>query len=102
MDEGDLIRLGLLLVAVLFSAFFSSSEAAFLSLQRARITDLVNTGVPGAARVARMAPRAASICRALRLYPAVMARRAGVSVKGRGGVQCAGFSAACNSGSGSG
>ena len=44
-------------LAILFlvlSAFFSSSEAAFLSLQKATVAHLVNTGVPGARRVARM------------------------------------------------
>ena len=44
----------LALVFLIFSAFFSSSEAAFLSLQKATIAHLVNTGVPGARRVARM------------------------------------------------
>ena len=44
----------LVLVCMLLSAFFSSSEAAFLSLQRTRITYLVSTGVAGASRVARM------------------------------------------------
>ena len=44
-----------ILVCILLSAFFSSSEAAFLSLQRtARLTHLVNTGAAGAARVAGM------------------------------------------------
>ena len=46
--------LGLVLVLLVVSAFFSSSEAAFLSLQRTRIAHLVSTGVPGARRVARM------------------------------------------------
>ena len=36
------------------SAFFSSSEAAFLSLQRTRIAHLVSTGAAGASRVAQM------------------------------------------------
>ena len=44
----------LALVFLVFSAFFSSSEAAFLSLQRATVAHLVNTGAPGAQRVARM------------------------------------------------
>ena len=54
MPDGDLVSLVLILVFLVFSAFFSSSEAAFLSLQRTRLTHLVTTGVPGAARVARM------------------------------------------------
>ena len=55
MDEGDLIRLGLLLVAVLFSAFFSGSEAAFLSLDRGRVAQLQRSGGKRAERVARLA-----------------------------------------------
>ena len=55
MDEGDLIRLGLLLVAVLFSAFFSGSEAAFLSLDRGRVAQLQRSGGRRAERVARLA-----------------------------------------------
>ena len=54
MPEGESLRLILILVFLILSAFFSSSEAAFLSLQRTRLTHLVNTGVPGAERVARM------------------------------------------------
>ena len=54
MSEGESIGLTLSLVFLIFSAFFSSSEAAFLSLQRARLAHLVNTGAPGAARVAGM------------------------------------------------
>ncbi len=42
------------LVCIFLSAFFSSSEAAFLSLQRTRVTHLVGTGAPGASRVAQM------------------------------------------------
>ena len=45
----------LLIVAFLIlSAFFSSSEAAFLSFQRSRLSHLVNTNVPGAKRVSQM------------------------------------------------
>ena len=49
------IELTVVVLCVLLSAFFSSAEAAFLSVQRtARLTHLVKTGVPAAARVARM------------------------------------------------
>ena len=44
----------LLFVCLLLSAFFSSSEAAFLSAQKLRIRHLANTGVRGAERVSRM------------------------------------------------
>ncbi|MDP6452637.1 MAG: hemolysin family protein [SAR202 cluster bacterium] len=54
MVEGGTLSLILVGVFLVFSAFFSSSEAAFLSLQRTRITHLVSTGIPGAKRVADM------------------------------------------------
>ena len=52
-DEGFLyiVLVGVFLV---LSGFFSSSEAAFLSVQRTRIAHLVSEGVPGAKRVADM------------------------------------------------
>lgn len=48
---GSLILIG---VSLLLSAFFSSSETAFFSLQKTRIAHLVSTGAPGAGRVSRM------------------------------------------------
>ena len=48
MDTGDVIRLVLLGVAVLLSAFFAASEAAFLSVQRSRLAALVLDRVKGA------------------------------------------------------
>ena len=52
-DEGflNLVLVGVFLV---LSGFFSSSEAAFLSVQRTRIAHLVSEGIPGARRVANM------------------------------------------------
>lgn len=48
-------ELAIVVVCVFLSAFFSSSEAAFLSVRRSpRLAHLVNVGVPGAARVSRM------------------------------------------------
>lgn len=44
----------LLAVFLLFSAFFSGSEAALLSVQRLRLRHLVSTKTAGAARVERM------------------------------------------------
>ena len=44
----------LVFIFLLLSAFFSSSEAAFLSLQRTRLAHLVSTDTAGAERVARM------------------------------------------------
>ena len=54
MSEVGPLSIVLIVASVLFSGFFSSSEAAFLSLQRTRIAHLVATGVPGARRVAGM------------------------------------------------
>ena len=54
MSGADALSLVILVVFLIFSAFFSSSEAAFLSLERIRIAHLVNTGIPGAKRVANM------------------------------------------------
>ena len=52
MDQA--LYLILLLPCLLLSAFFSSSEAAFLSLRKVRIRGLVEKRVAGAERVARM------------------------------------------------
>ncbi|MBT9160886.1 MAG: Hemolysin C [Dehalococcoidia bacterium] len=41
-------------ICLLFSAFFSSSETAFISLERARIRHMVKTGVAGAEEVAKL------------------------------------------------
>lgn len=57
MPDSGAFSLILLIVFLIFSAFFSSSEAAFLSLERIRITHLVNTDIPGARRVAEMIER---------------------------------------------
>ncbi len=47
----------LLLACLVLSAFFASSETAFISLQRFRVEHLVSTGVDEANRVARMIER---------------------------------------------
>ncbi len=51
----------LLVPFLLLSAFFSSSEAAFLSLRKVRIRRLVEDAVPGAERVARMVDEPAKV-----------------------------------------
>lgn len=51
VDLGSIIFIG---ISLLLSAFFSSSETAFFSLQKTRIAHLVNTGAAGSGRVARM------------------------------------------------
>ena len=55
MEESDYIKLGLMVLFLVLSAFFSGTETAFIALQRVRMIHLVNTGVPGAQRVFRMA-----------------------------------------------
>jgi putative hemolysin len=51
------LYLVLLLVCLVLSAFFSSSETAFISLERFRVQHLVETKVRGARRVAKMLER---------------------------------------------
>ena len=51
------LYLVLFILCLLLSAFFSSSETAFISLQRIRIQHLVENNVRGARRVARMIER---------------------------------------------
>ena len=57
MDTDGTLFLVFLFVCLLLSAFFSSSETAFISLQRIRVEHLVNTKVAGAGRVAKMLQR---------------------------------------------
>ena len=52
--DGDFLSLALVFILLAFSAFFASSESAFLSVQRTRLAHLVSEGVPGARRVAEM------------------------------------------------
>lgn len=53
----EALYLVLLLACFLLSAFFSSSETAFIALQRIRVEHLVNTKVVGAERIAKMLER---------------------------------------------
>ena len=54
MTAENTINVALILIFLGLSGFFSSSEAAFLSIQKTRLTHLVNTNVPGAQKVADM------------------------------------------------
>ncbi len=54
MDNTVTLYLVLALVCVLLSAFFSSSETAFISLQKIRIKHMERTGVARAGRVAKL------------------------------------------------
>ncbi|MEE9199174.1 MAG: DUF21 domain-containing protein, partial [Dehalococcoidia bacterium] len=51
--EATIISVILIVVFLLMSAFFSSSETAFISLQRVRMLHLANIGHPGARGMAR-------------------------------------------------
>ena len=55
METSDAIRLVLLGFAVLLSAFFAGSEAAFLSVQRSRLAALILDKVKGAETVEKLA-----------------------------------------------
>ncbi len=57
MSGIETLYLVFLIICLLLSAFFSSSETAFISLQRIRVKHLVNTKVRGAKRVAKMVER---------------------------------------------
>lgn len=54
MTGMEIIYLVMFFVCLLLSAFFSSSETAFVALQRIRVEHMVNTEVAGAKRVAKM------------------------------------------------
>lgn len=57
MDDGDSWLLLAFLICLAFSAFFSSAEAAFISLSRLRIRYLVDSGVKGASQLAKAADK---------------------------------------------
>ena len=57
MDSDDLWKLILLVMCLILSAFFSSSETAFIALPRARLIHLLHIGRPKAALVDRMVKR---------------------------------------------
>ncbi len=57
MESLDTLYLVLICICLLLSAFFSSSETAFIALQKVRVKHQVSTGVTGAARVAKIMER---------------------------------------------
>jgi len=57
LDDGDSWLLLAFLICLAFSAFFSSAEAAFISLPRLRIRYLVDNGVKGARQLAKAADK---------------------------------------------
>ncbi len=61
MDQVSAIYLILLVPSLLLSAFFSSSEAALLSLRKVRMRHLVESGAHGAERVAEMVDQPAKV-----------------------------------------
>ena len=56
-DGINILYLILFFLCLLLSAFFSSAEVAFISLQKIRLRHLIHTGVAGAEQVARMTER---------------------------------------------
>ena len=57
MAEAQLSSLILIGICILLSAFFASSESAFLKLERVRLAHFVNTNRPGAQLIADMLER---------------------------------------------
>lgn len=57
MDSTDVLYLVLLFLCLGVSAFFSSAETAFVSLQRVRVKHMVETKVMGAEHILRMTER---------------------------------------------
>ena len=55
MESGDTIRLIIFLITLMFSAMFSGTEAAFLSIQRGRLAALTRSDPQKARKVARFA-----------------------------------------------
>ena len=53
----EVLYLVILFICLILSAFFSSSETAFISLERFRVQHMVETKVKGAKRVAKMLER---------------------------------------------
>jgi len=67
MGGTELIYLILIIVFIGLSAFFSSSETAFLALQKVRLEHLASTGVKGARRVAGMVEKPEKLLSAILL-----------------------------------
>jgi len=57
MAGNETLYIILLIICVILTAFFCSSETAFLSIQRVRLEHMVSTGVKGARRLSRMIER---------------------------------------------
>ena len=54
MTSGTVVSITLIFIFLILSAFFSSSEAAFLSLQKTRLSYLISIKKPGSKRVSEM------------------------------------------------
>ena len=58
MEQGsEVLYIVLLIGCLILTAFFTSSETAFFSLQRVRLEQLVSNNIKGAGRVARLIQR---------------------------------------------
>jgi Mg2+/Co2+ transporter CorB len=63
MTDLEITYLVISIVCLILSAFFTSSEIAYIKLQRIRLRHLQDSGVRGADRVARIiAPGKVSLC----------------------------------------
>ncbi len=57
MVGNETLYIVLLVACILLTAFFTSSETAFFSLQRVRVEQMLSSGVKGAARIDRLIQR---------------------------------------------
>ena len=57
METGDVVRLVLLGIVLVLSAFFSTSEAAYLAVRRGKLAAMVQRGERGADRAAKLGAR---------------------------------------------
>ncbi len=93
MSGVGILYLVLIVVCILLSGFFSTAETALVSLQRIRLRHMVNTGVKGAALVAKLTERPEKLLSAVltgnevaQTAAAALAAALAISVWGQAGV----------------
>ncbi|MFC1943924.1 hemolysin family protein [Chloroflexota bacterium] len=67
LDNAEVLYIVLIVLCVMLSAFFSSSETAFISLQKLRLRHLANTNVSSARKVIKMTERPEKLLTAILL-----------------------------------